>query len=156
MRLLPALLLVLGLTATAAPLPFPRTHPALKGLEGEWALSSITTRVGGVGGALTGGGLRAALLTFSVKGDRLRLSHRDKLIGEWVMAPRPERGGRGFGLILTRREGGAADGSGGYRPDEGLLLLQLVAQDAGLAGPSDPPERRKAAVHLLLTRKERR
>src|SRR5262249_2842326 len=124
MRLLPALLLVLTLTATGAPLPFPRAHSTWKPLQGEWAILALE------GDGFIEIACHSSLpeLAAVVRGERVRLYLDGGLAGEWAV---PSGVGRGGGLIY--RLAPAARGSEDRRAVHvgGLLKLSLGSRDIG-------------------------
>jgi hypothetical protein len=95
-------LLALVLTATGAPLPFPRKspHPALKVVQGEWAMYILSME--GLGPRTE----RIPRLSVSVQGDRLVLRHDGELAFEWTVSPAPSHSEGGVAVRLTPRAGG--------------------------------------------------
>jgi hypothetical protein len=146
MRLLPALILGLVLTATGAPLPFPRTPSALKQFQGEWGVSEMSVDAAP---SLTG---LPARLGVSVKRDRLRLYHEGKPASEWVISPDPEPVKGGLALRLTSARGVAAR-TGRYSAEMDSLTLMLTGEDIGLPRPSKYLGYAPPRVVLTLTRK---
>ena len=142
-------LLALALTATGAPLPFPRSRPdlALTIIRGEWAIHCFEDD----GFVLETGRRPQPSLTATVRGDRISVFLDGDPVREWAVSSRASSTEGRLDLRLTSATKGPADTRGSYHKD--ALKLYLGAEDIGLDCWFNYTGRNSARLWVVLRRK---
>ena len=150
MRLLPALLLALVVTATAAPLPFPKPpwmDPDLKAMQGDWEVVEKSC-----GGLL----MRQDDVTLRIRGDRMMFLVEGDVRTVWAVTTKPVAEPKRMDL---RCVGGTLTGSIGlaslavYRIDGDRLTVADVDAESGKDRPTDFEGKRRGEWLTTYKRK---